>query len=50
MLKYDVYGEESGYIESFDTLKEAQEFIKELKQFDKRHNIQDTYYIEMEED
>lgn len=44
--EFDVYGEESGYIESFNTLEEAQKFIKELKQFDKRNNIEDTYYIE----
>ena len=53
MLKYDVYGEESGYLGSFNTLKEAQQFIKELKQFDKRNNIEDIYYIyyiELEEE
>lgn len=50
MLDYDVYGEESGYIESFYTLEEAEEFIKELKEFDKRNDIEDTYYIEMEEE
>lgn len=49
MLNYDVYGEESGYIESFDTLEEAKQFIKELYQFDKRNNIQDKYYIEESE-
>ena len=49
MLNYDVYGEESGYMESFNTLEEAKEFIKELLEFDKRNNIQDKYYIEENE-
>lgn len=45
-IVYEVYGEESGYIDYFKTLQEAKDFIKELKKFDKRNNIQDTYYIE----
>lgn len=49
-MEYDVYGEESGYMESFDTLEEAQKFIKELKAFDKRNGIEDKYYIEKEDD
>ena len=43
-----VYGEESGEIKDFKTLREAQEFIKELYQFDKRNGIEDRYYIEKE--
>lgn len=46
---YVVYGNESGEIKSFKTLKEAKDFIKELKRFDKENNIEDTYYIEIEE-
>lgn len=46
---YVVYGEESGEMKVFETLKEAQQFIKELKRFDKEENIQDNYYIEIEE-
>ena len=45
-MKYDLYGEFSGYIESFDTLEEIQEYIKELKKFDKRNGIEEEYYIE----
>lgn len=48
-IMYEVYGEESGEVKGFKTLKEAQEFIKELKKFDKRNGIQDNYYIEIEE-
>lgn len=50
MLKYDLYGEESGYIESFDTLEEVQKYIKELKAFDKRNGIEEEYYIEAREE
>lgn len=46
---YVVYGEESGEIKEFKTLKEAKEFIKELKKFDKKEGIEDNYYIEIEE-
>ena len=48
-IMYVVYGEESGEVKDFKTLKEAQEFIKELYKFDKENNIQDKYYIEVEE-
>ena len=47
MIEYIVYGEESGEIETFKTLKEAQDFIKSIIKFDKRHGfISDNYYIE----
>lgn len=49
MKEYVVYGEESGEIKSFKTLKEAKEFLKELKKFDKKQGIEDKYYIEVEE-
>lgn len=49
MKSYVVYGEESGEIKEFKTLKEAQEFIKKLKLFDKKNRIKDKYYIEEEE-
>ena len=44
---YLVYGNESGDIKEFKTLKEAKIFIKQLKEFDKENNIEDTYYIEI---
>lgn len=47
MKEYVVYGEESGEVKSFKSLKEAQKFIKELKRFDKENNIEDNYYIEV---
>lgn len=47
---YIVYGVEQGEIKDFRTLKEAQEFIKELKKDDKRNGIKDTYYVEKEEE
>lgn len=46
---YVVYGEESGEVKSFKTLKEAKEFIRDLKRFDKEQGIEDNYYIEIEE-
>ena len=49
MKAYVVYGEESGEIKNFKTLKEAKEFLKELKKFDKKQGIEDKYYIEIEE-
>lgn len=49
MKSYVVYGEESGEIKEFKTLKEAQEFIKALKLYDKKNRIKDKYYIEEEE-
>lgn len=46
-----VCGQEQGEIEEFKTLKEALEFIKEIKKQDKRFGIQDSYYVEeLEED
>ena len=49
MKEYVVCGEESGMLKEFKTLKEALEFIKDIKKFDKRNGIEDTYYIkEME--
>lgn len=47
MKEYVVYGEESGEVKSFKSLKEAQKFIKELKRFDKENGIEDNYYIEV---
>ena len=47
MKEYVVYGEESGEVKSFESLKEAQKFIKELKRFDKENGIEDNYYIEV---
>ena len=44
---YVVYGEESGEMKEFRTLKEAKNFIKETKKFDKRNGIEDNYYIEV---
>lgn len=48
-MKYVVYGKESGEIKEFDSLKEAKQFIEELKKFDKRQKIKDVYYVEVEE-
>ena len=47
MKEYVVYGEESGEIKSFKTLKEAQEFIKSIIKSDKRLGFKDKYYIEV---
>lgn len=49
-MEYVVCGQESGEVKAFKTLKEAREFIKELKKkkFDKRNGIngiKDNYYI-----
>ena len=46
---YIVYGEESGEIKSFKTLKEAKNFLKQIKIFDRKQGIEDKYYIEIEE-
>lgn len=48
MNKYMVYGEEQGFIEEFETLKEAKKFVKDLKETDKRLKIDDIYQIEKE--
>lgn len=50
MTKYSVYGVEQDWIKDFKTLKEAKEFIKEMKKFDKEQGIEDTYFVEMEEE
>lgn len=47
MKEYVVYGEESGEIKTFKTLKEAQEFIKSLIASDRRLGFKDKYYIEV---
>ena len=47
MKEYVVYGEESGEMKGFKTLKEAKEFIKDIKRFDKENGIEDNYYIEV---
>lgn len=49
MKEYVVYGKESGEIKSCKTLKEAKEFIRKIKEFDKKEYIKDNYYIEIEE-
>lgn len=47
MIEYIVYGEESGEIKSFNTLKEAKKFINQLVKFDKRKGIKDVYFIDV---
>ena len=47
MKEYVLYGEESGEMKGFKTLKEAKEFIKDIKRFDKENGIEDNYYIEV---
>lgn len=47
-MEYVVYGEESGEIRRFKTLKEVKKFLKELKRFDREQGIEDKYYIEKE--
>lgn len=49
MKEFVVYGQESGEMKRFKTLKEAKEFIKDIKRFDKENGIENTYYIEVEE-
>ena len=49
MISYVVYGEDSGELKEFETIKEAKDFIKELERFDKENNIEESYYIEKEE-
>lgn len=43
----EVYGEESGYMEKFDSVLKAYQFVKEIKEFDKKHNIKDKYYYQL---
>lgn len=47
MMEYIVYGEESGELKSFNTLKEAKKFIKQLKKIDKEEGIEDIYFIDI---
>lgn len=47
MIEYIVYGEESGEIKSFNTLKEAKKFINQLIKFDKKQGIEDVYFIDV---
>lgn len=47
MIEYVVYGEESGEIKSFNTLKEAKIFINQLVKFDKKQGIKDVYFIDI---
>lgn len=47
MIEYVVYGEESGELKSFNTLKEAKKFIKQLKKIDKEEGIEDIYFIDI---
>lgn len=49
MKEFVVYGQESGEMKRFKTLKEAKEFIKDIKRFDRENGIEDIYYIEVEE-
>ena len=44
-----VYLEESGEEKEFTTKKEAVEWIKQVKDFDKRHGIDDEVYTLREE-
>lgn len=47
MIEYVVYGEESGEIKSFNTLKEAKRFINQLVKSDKKQGIKDVYFIDV---
>jgi hypothetical protein len=47
MIEYIVYGEESGEIKSFNTLKEAKRFINQLVKSDKKQGIKDVYFIDV---
>ena len=47
MMEYIVYGEDSGELKSFNTLKEAKKFIKQLKKIDKEEGIADIYFIDI---
>ena len=47
MIEYIVYGEESGEIKSFNTLKEAKKFINQLVKSDKKQGIKDIYFIDV---
>ena len=44
-----VYLEESGEEKEFRTKKEAEQFIRDVKDFDKRHGIDDEVYTLREE-
>ena len=50
MVKFGVYGEESGLIKTLSSLSEAILFLKQLKEFDSKNGIKDIYYIEKEEE
>jgi len=47
--EYNIRGEEQGDIANVFTMKEARELIKDLKRQDKEENIQDKYFIEVEQ-
>ena len=48
-INYDNYlyieGDESGYMSKYATLWETYKALKEIKEFDKRQGIKDTYHI-----
>ncbi len=44
MKRYiEVVGEASGWLQDFDKISDAHEFVKELKRTDKHYGIQDNY-------
>ena len=45
--KYDIYGEESGWLgfDNLNTMAQAEKALKELLEFDKRQEIEDVYEI-----
>lgn len=48
MKEYVFYGEESGELFRSKSLLEMYETSKEIKEFDRKNYIQDTYYYEVE--
>lgn len=40
-----IEGEESGHMSNYATLWETYKGLKEIKEFDRRHGIKDTYHI-----
>lgn len=50
MKRYSVYGVEQDWIKDFKSLKEAKQFIKECKKFDRENDIEDEYFIEVEDE
>lgn len=47
IISFDVVGENQGHLNTFKTLKECYEYIKQLKKDDRRfHYSDETYYID----